>query len=57
MPLANAALIALVAGVMGARLSHVLENLSDYTRSANNTFTTPANWEDAVLILESIGQP
>ena len=30
---ANAALIALVAGVAGARLSHVLENLSDYTRS------------------------
>jgi phosphatidylglycerol---prolipoprotein diacylglyceryl transferase len=30
---ANAALIALVAGVLGARLSHVLENLSDYTRS------------------------
>jgi len=30
---ANAALIALVAGVAGSRLSHVLENLSDYTRS------------------------
>ena len=30
---ANAALIALVTGVLGARLSHVLENLSDYTRS------------------------
>ena len=30
---ANAALIALVAGVVGARLSHVLENLGDYTRS------------------------
>jgi phosphatidylglycerol:prolipoprotein diacylglycerol transferase len=29
---ANAALIALVAGVLGARLSHVLENLGDYTR-------------------------
>lgn len=29
---ANAALIALVAGVIGARLSHVLENLPDYTR-------------------------
>jgi len=28
---ANAALIALVAGVAGARLSHVLENLGDYT--------------------------
>ena len=29
---ANAALIALVAGVLGARLSHVIENISDYTR-------------------------
>jgi phosphatidylglycerol:prolipoprotein diacylglycerol transferase len=29
----NAALIALVAGVLGARLSHVMENLPDYTRS------------------------
>jgi phosphatidylglycerol---prolipoprotein diacylglyceryl transferase len=29
----NAALIALVTGVVGARLSHVLENLSDFTRS------------------------
>ena len=29
----NAALIALVAGVVGARLSHVLENWSDFTRS------------------------
>ena len=29
---ANAALIALVAGVVGARLSHVLENLADYTK-------------------------
>ena len=29
---ANAALIALVAGVVGARLSHVLENLPDYTK-------------------------
>ena len=28
----NAALIALAAGVAGARLSHVLENLGDYTR-------------------------
>ena len=28
----NAALIALVTGVIGARLSHVLENLSDFTR-------------------------
>ncbi|HEY2589347.1 MAG TPA: prolipoprotein diacylglyceryl transferase [Tepidisphaeraceae bacterium] len=30
---ANAALIALVAGVVGARVSHVLENIGDYTRS------------------------
>jgi len=30
---ANAALIALVAGVIGARLSHVLENFGDYSRS------------------------
>src|SRR6266404_6837547 len=29
---ANAALLALLTGVLGARLSHVLENLSDYTR-------------------------
>jgi len=28
----NAALIALIAGVIGARLSHVLENLPEYTR-------------------------
>lgn len=30
---ANAALIALATGVIGARLSHVLENLGDFTRS------------------------
>jgi phosphatidylglycerol:prolipoprotein diacylglycerol transferase len=30
---ANAALIALLTGVIGSRLSHVLENISDYTRS------------------------
>lgn len=37
---ANAALIALVAGVVGARLSHVLENIGDYTRGslAQNLF-------------------
>ena len=29
---ANAAIIALVAGVVGARLSHVIENIGDYTR-------------------------
>jgi phosphatidylglycerol:prolipoprotein diacylglycerol transferase len=36
---ANAALIGLVAGVAGARLSHVLENFGDYTRS-DLSFTT-----------------
>lgn len=30
---ANAALIGLVTGIVGARLSHVLENIRDYTRS------------------------
>src|SRR3954471_9574421 len=30
---ANACLIALFAGVIGARMSHVLENLADFTRS------------------------
>src|SRR5437764_14043393 len=30
---ANAALLGLFAGVIGARLSHVLENLGDFTRS------------------------
>src|SRR6476646_6308078 len=29
---ANAALLGLFAGVLGARLSHVLENFSDFTR-------------------------
>src|ERR1041384_3246444 len=29
----NAALIALVSGIAGARLSHVLENLGEFTRS------------------------
>lgn len=28
----NAALVALVAGIVGARLSHILENLNEYTR-------------------------
>lgn len=28
----NAALIALVSGIMGARLSHILENINDFTR-------------------------
>ena len=44
---ATAGLIALVSGVAGARLSHVLENLSDYTR-ADRTFW--ANLGDAVNI-------
>jgi len=42
---ANAALIGLLAGVAGARLSHVLENLSDYTRhdlSFTRTSLTPS---------------
>jgi phosphatidylglycerol:prolipoprotein diacylglycerol transferase len=44
---ANAALIALVAGVVGARLSHVLENLPDYTR---NELTFGQNLWNAVNI-------
>jgi phosphatidylglycerol:prolipoprotein diacylglycerol transferase len=43
----NAALIALIAGVVGARLSHVLENLGDYTR-ADRTFME--NFMDAINI-------
>ena len=35
---ANAALIALIAGVVGARLSHVIENIGDFTRH-DLTFT------------------
>jgi phosphatidylglycerol:prolipoprotein diacylglycerol transferase len=34
---ANAAVLALITGILGARLSHVLENLPDYTR-ADRTF-------------------
>jgi len=41
----NAALIALVSGVIGARLSHVLENLPQYTNPAR---TFGANLWDAV---------
>src|SRR6476661_1484470 len=44
---ANAALIALVAGVLGARLSHVLENLSDYTRG---DLTVWQNFRNAINI-------
>ena len=43
---ANAALIALLAGVAGARISHVLENLSDFTnpdRSAWQNFLAMIN--------------
>jgi phosphatidylglycerol:prolipoprotein diacylglycerol transferase len=43
----NAGLIALVAGVLGARLSHVLENLSDYTNPARSGW---ANFIDAINI-------
>jgi phosphatidylglycerol---prolipoprotein diacylglyceryl transferase len=43
----NAALIALVTGVAGARLSHVLENIGDYTRS-DRSFG--ANLFDAINI-------
>lgn len=43
----NAGLIALVAGVLGARLSHVLENLSQYTDPTRSAF---ANLADAVNI-------
>ncbi len=43
----NAALLALVAGVAGARLSHVLENIGDYTRS-DRSFG--ANLWDAINI-------
>jgi len=41
----NAALIALVAGIVGARLSHVLENFHDYTRADRSVF---ANLFDAI---------
>ena len=44
---ANAALIALLTGVLGARLSHVLENLGDYTRS---DLTVWENFRNAINI-------
>lgn len=44
---ANAALIALITGVLGARLSHVLENLGDYTRS---DLTAWENFRNAINI-------
>ena len=34
----NAALLALFAGILGARLSHVLENFADYTRADRSFF-------------------
>ena len=34
----NAAVIGLIAGVIGARLSHILENLGDFTRPDRNVF-------------------
>lgn len=43
----NAALIALVSGVVGARLSHVLENLPQYTDPARSAW---ANFIDAINI-------
>ncbi len=39
----NATLIALVAGVVGSRLSHVLENLRDYTRPGLGFWTNAWN--------------
>lgn len=41
----NAGLIALITGVIGARLSHVLENLHDYTDPNRSAF---ANFKDAI---------
>lgn len=43
----NAVLVALVAGVAGARLSHVLENLDVYTNPARSAW---ANFVDAINI-------
>lgn len=43
----NAGLIALITGVMGARLSHVLENLRDYTDPSRSAW---ANFKDAIDI-------
>jgi phosphatidylglycerol:prolipoprotein diacylglycerol transferase len=45
--LTNAGLIALVAGVIGARLSHVLENWHQYTDPSRSAF---ANFKDAINI-------
>src|SRR5690242_4179706 len=43
----NAALIALVTGVLGARLSHVIENWPQYTRADRSAW---ANFLDAINI-------
>src|SRR5215472_8472695 len=43
----NAALIALVAGVVGARLSHVLENWGQYTDPRRSAW---ANFVDAINV-------
>src|SRR5688572_11224891 len=43
----NACLIALVAGVAGARLSHVLENFRQYTDPGRSAW---ANFRDAINI-------
>src|SRR5688572_20377048 len=43
----NCALIALVAGVLGARLSHVLENPAQYFNSNRSAW---ANFKDAINI-------
>ena len=43
----NAGLIALVTGVIGARLSHVLENLSEYTDPSRTAW---ANFRDAINV-------
>jgi phosphatidylglycerol:prolipoprotein diacylglycerol transferase len=46
---ANAALIALLSGVIGARLSHVIENWHQYTDSSRSAW---ANFREAINIAE-----
>jgi len=46
---ANAAILALVTGVIGARLSHILENLPQYT---NPRFSFTQNFFNAINIRE-----
>src|SRR5215213_8398077 len=43
----NVALIALITGILGARLSHVLENLDEYTNPARSAWQ---NFEAAINI-------